>query len=373
MVYSRYVLRPADEESRERLFQLESLNTVVPLDCALHIDKLPFKMTASMMLEIAFYAAALDSYQAAEDIIGRIHGISVSDDTIRAVSNHIGKMIYEEDCRTAEECMQHLENGKLTFPKDKNGILYLETDGAALNTRTKDENGSSWRENKLGLAFSSDNIYSWVSEKGERCHKIERREYTSYIGSVTEFKKHFFALALRNGYGCYEKTVLLSDGATWIRNLKEELFPDAQQILDFFHLCENTHAFAKVLWGSDEKKCKRWAKRICDKLENGKYKEVLKELKKHESLKMPMGTVNLYQYIYNNRNNIDYPTYKANGYFIGSGAIESGNKIVLQSRLKQAGMRWNPQTAQYMLSIKAKEKSGLWNSYVVPFIMNTLG
>lgn len=325
------------------------------------------------MLEIAFYAIVLDSYQAAEEIIGRIHGVSVSDDTIRSVVNHIGKMIYNEDCRIAEESIQYLENGTLIFPKNKRGILYLETDGAALNTRTKDENGSTWRENKLGLAFSSDDIYSWFNNKGEKCHKIERREYTSYIGSVTEFKKHFFALAVRNGYGCYEKTVILSDGATWIRNVKEELFPDAQQILDFFHLCENTHSFAKAIWGTDEKKCKTWAKCICDKLENGKYKEVLEEIKEYESMKMPPGIVNLYQYINNNRHNIDYPTYKANGYFIGSGAIESGNKIVLQSRLKQAGMRWNPITAQYMLSLKAKEKSGLWDSYVVPFIMNKLG
>jgi len=88
---------------------------------------------------------------------------------------------------------------------------------------------------------------------------------------------------------------------------------------------------------------------------------------------MPLRTVDLYKYIYNNQNNIDYPAYKAKGYFIGSGAIESGNKVVLQSRLKQAGMRWDPTTAQYMLSLKAKEKSGLWYSYVIPFIMDKLG
>lgn len=74
VVYSRYVLRPADASSRERLQKIDGANTVIPLDCALRVDGLPFKMTVSMMLEVAFYASVLDSYQAAEEIIGKIMG-----------------------------------------------------------------------------------------------------------------------------------------------------------------------------------------------------------------------------------------------------------------------------------------------------------
>ncbi len=371
--YSRYVLRPVDFESKKKLFDLDGINTVIPLDCALHVNKLPFKMSVSMMLEVAFYAITMDSYQAAEEIIGKIYGIPVNDDTVRLVVNHIGKIVFDEDCRIADECMDNLENGGFICPADKGGILYLETDGAAVNTRFKDDNGSTWRENKLGLAFSSDDIYTWKNKKGKPCHKINRREYISYIGCAEEFKKHFFALAVRNGYGTYKETVLLSDGATWIRNLKEELFPDAQQILDFFHLCENTYSFAKTIYKADEEAGKIWARDICNKLEDGKYEEVLKELAPYKDTAVPAGTVNLYNYITNNKGNIDYPTYKERGYFIGSGAIESGNKVVLQSRLKQAGMRWNPITAQYMLSLKAKEKSGLWYSTVTPLIRKIMG
>lgn len=371
--YSRYVLRPADPGSKKKLFEMDGVNTVIPLDCALHINGLPFKMTVSMMLEVAFYATVLDSYQAAEEIIGKIYGTPVNDDTIRLVANYIGKAVFEADCQAADKCMEQFEKGRLPFPSDKKGILYLETDGAALNTRYRDENGSTWRENKLGMAFSSDDIYVWEDKKGKPRHQIQKREYISYLGSAAEFKKHFFALARRNGYGCYKETVLLSDGATWIRNLKEELFPDAQQILDFFHLCENTHDFAKFLYRADERKAKTWAKEICGQLEDGKYEDVLKLLSAYKDITVPAGTVNLYNYISNNKANINYPAYKKRGYFIGSGAIESGNKTVLQSRLKQAGMRWNPITAQYMLSLKAKEKSGLWYSFVIPLIRNMMG
>jgi transposase len=42
--------------------------------------------------------------------------------------------------------------------------------------------------------------------------------------------------------------VLLSDGAAWIRNMGEELFPNAVQILDFYHLAENLYSFGKYLF-----------------------------------------------------------------------------------------------------------------------------
>ena len=370
--YSRYVLRPADPRSKEKLQSLEGLSTIIPLDCALRVHKLPFKMTVSMMLEVAFYAAVLGSYQAAEEVLAKIYDTQINDDTVRLVTNLIGKAVFDADCMAAEQSMAQLENGTLSLHADKEGVLYLETDGAALNTRTKDENGSTWRENKLGMAFSSDHIYTQKDKTGKPRHQILKCEYISYVGSVTEFKKHFFALALRNGYGKYKKTVLFSDGATWIKNLKEELFPDAQHILDFYHLCENTYAYSKIIC-KDEAEARTWADRICGQLEEGKHEDVLKELSAYKNRPVPQGTVNLYNYILNNRSSIDYPAYKKEGFFVGSGAIESGNKSVLQARLKQAGMRWNPTTAQYMLSLKAKEKSNLWYSFVLPLIRNLMG
>lgn len=66
--------------------------------------------------------------------------------------------------------------------------------------------------------------------------------------------------------------------------------------------------------------------------------------------------VNLDHYICTNQEHINYPEYESKGYFIGSGAIESGNKVVLQKRLKQAGMRWEPETAQYILTLKSKTR-----------------
>ena len=340
----------------------------MPLDDCLGISRLPFKMSVRAMLEVAFWAQNQCSYQRAEEILAK-NGIIINDDTIRLVTNYVGGYIFKEDCKNADEVFKRYDQCDVGFPLNRNGILYIQADGAALNTRKRDENGSTWRENKLGEVFSSDNIYFWTDAHGKKQHQIRKKEYVSYIGKADEFKKHLFSCAVRNGYGKYKKTVLLSDGATWIRNMTEEIFPDAQQILDFYHLCENVNEYAKHLFGYDESKYKPWAKDVCDMLKLSEYRKVLNDLESTKDKEMKNCSVNLHGYITNNIKNIDYATYIENGYFIGSGAIESGNKTILQQRLKQAGMRWNIDTAQPLLTLKAKQESGLWESDVVsPFI-----
>jgi len=371
LTLNRYVLRPKTNADAKRLRESEGLNAVVPLDDFLKLTGLPFKLTPKLMLNTAFWAQNQGSYQEAEEAILRAYGVKVNDDTVRKVTNYVGNVVFQADCERANTAYEQLNQGKLKFPtRKKNGVLYIEADGAALNTRIKDNDGSTWRENKLGMVFSSDNIYTWTNHKGEKQRQLSKREYTAYIGTVAEFKKHLFFCALKNGYGKYEKTVLISDGATWIRNMKDELFPDAQQILDFYHLCENVNTFAKHLFGQNPAQYESWATSMCTLLKKSKWKDVLNDLEKRK--KPTNCTIDLYGYIQNNIPNIDYAAYLREGYFIGSGAIESGNKSVLQQRLKQAGMRWNVLTAQTLLTLRAKYKSNLWLADVENLIIGLL-
>jgi len=369
--FLRKVLRPKTKEYYQKLLEMEGITEIIPLDYYLGIVNLPYKMTVKVMLEVAYWAQNQHSYEEAEEAIKKVLGLNINDDTIRSVTNTIGSIVFENDCMVAEEIYTKLNQGKLSFVNNKReGILYIEADGSALNTRHKDSAGSSWRENKLGMVFSSDNIYSWTDKHGNRQHKINKREYVSYIGSVDEFQKHLFSCAIRNGYGSYKKTIILSDGATWIRNMKEYLYPDAQQILDFYHLCENVNTFGKYIYKMNESLYIPWAKEVCDDLKSSKFEKVLQKLEALPESIYENSPINLKQYILNNIDNIDYVKYQKKGYFIGSGAIESGNKIILQERLKQAGMRWNVKTAQYLLTLRSKEESGLWEQDIVKPIMN---
>lgn len=347
------------------------MKSIAPLDCFLGIDRLPFKMTAAAMLECAYWAQDQVSFQRAEEKIKRTLHISIDDDTIRKAAGYIGRAVFDQDCRRADAAWAEFSKRPLpSEPKRKKGVLYIETDGSSVNTRVQDENGSTWRENKLAIFFSTDHIYKWKNKKGETCRKIEKKEYVSYLGSVSEFKKHVLAGAVRNGYGKYEKVVLLSDGAGWIANMKEELFgDDALQILDFFHLSENVYTYGKAKFKMNESEYIPWAEAKCRKLKEGKWEEVLSELDPEETYK---NTVNLYHYIDSNKEHIDYPRYSAMGLFIGSGAIESSNKIIVQRRFKQAGMRWGVSTAQYLMTLVSKWESELWESDVVNRIYKIL-
>ena len=124
---------------------------------------------------------------------------------------------------------------------------------------------------------------------------------------------------------------------------------------------------------SKEESRKKWAKDVCDSLKNSQYQNVLNELGEDSAVSVDGSSFNLHGYITNNKNNIDYLEYQQRGLFIGSGIIESANKTILQDRLKRAGMRWNIQCAQAMLTLRTKQESGLWDTDVVnPFLADCL-
>ena len=79
----------------------------------------------------------------------------------------------------------------------------------------------------------------------------------------------------------------------------------------------------------------------------------MKTSKKQKDLKI--------RYLKNNKDKIDYSTYEHKGWFVGSGAIESSNKIIVQQRLKQAGMRWSVDGANYLIALRCYQESGNWD------------
>ena len=143
LTISRTILIPADEDSAKKLAEIRhddeeaaepnnrikggdngrNITRVVPLDEALGIDRLPFKMSVQLMLRCAYWAQNQCSYQAAEETILDVMKLKINDDTIRKVTNTIGKIIFENDCREAEPAWKKLNDCKLRFPYSKQGVL----------------------------------------------------------------------------------------------------------------------------------------------------------------------------------------------------------------------------------------------------------
>jgi hypothetical protein len=68
----------------------------------------------------------------------------------------------------------------------------------------------------------------------------------------------------------------------------------------------------------------------------------------------------LIRYLENNRARMDYKYYREQGYLIGSGAMESANRAVIQQRMKRSGQRWSIDGGQQLLNIRTAYLSNNW-------------
>lgn len=318
------------------------------------------RITKDFLEVVTYTAQMIPGFKNAQEVLLKLRGIEISASQIKLLSEEVGEELFKiqtEKANTSYSCPEVV--APATLERDKiTTILYISMDGSAINTRVEDENGSTWKEMKLGLTFLDKDI---IKRKNDSAI-ITKKEYVTYMGSVAEFKKVLFDSAARAGYGRVKKVVVIGDGAHWIWNMCKELFPDAECILDFYHMTENVYSYAKELFYGNEKKYKKWADTVIYYIKTEQFKKALKKIECSPlDVDKTNKTVNLEGYLKNNMDKMRYLEYKNKGYYIGSGMIESGNKSVVQKRMKQAGMRWGIDGAQYMAVLRAKHESGRWN------------
>lgn len=389
--YSRYRLyavnTPDYPDSVQKCAQFYGSTSVYPIDMYLGIDNLPFKASVDAALRIAKIGATSTSYEAAAKRFFDDFGWQISESQVRDVVDYIGEIVLLNDIKQTNEALaaytyKNIRSARPGRRPDNGFVLYCEVDGAMFNTRrdkTEEEHEQTnkekptWKENKLAVVFRSDKLEhtNGTDENGYPVHRLGEREYIGTTRGVDTFRERMLYLLIKNGLTDASDIVFISDGAPWIRKAREIYVPGATQILDLFHLKENVMKFGQYIFHNDESNYYPWWKDVCSQLEDGKWKDVLQrpEIAPYKKEKdTPCGVVNIYSYVWNNRDIIDYPRYRAKGYFVGSGAIESGNKTVMQERLKLAGMRWYKDIAEALISLRAKLKSNLWEEEVVPLV-----
>jgi hypothetical protein len=93
----------------------------------------------------------------------------------------------------------------------------------------------------------------------------------------------------------------------------------------------------------------------------------------YEEDKTSKKVTELKNYLESNKDKIRYKQYRERGYFIGSGAVESSHKCIIQQRrLKQPGMRWSEHGAQAMACLRTAYKSNNWQR-VVDIVFGEVG
>jgi hypothetical protein len=282
-------------------------------------------------------------FEDGEILLQEMIGVAMSGKQIQRVSEHYGKKI--EDLETSDKPTVPPPLGK---PKES---VYAMVDGSMLFTREE-----KWKEIKLGRLFCATDRVAVQPNRTE----LIKSQYVCHFGGHIEFLKKMDRYLER-----YKHKIIIADGAKWIWNWAEDSHPEALQILDYFHAVEKISQFAALQW-EDEKERKKWTNTQQELLLNNQVTQVISQLQTIESTdtkaeKLRIDTIRYYQ---NNKNRMYYKTYKDKGYLIGSGAIESAHRNIVQQRLKLSGQRWSINGAQQVVNLRAFEKSGRWNEVV---------
>lgn len=323
-----------------------------PLDKELKVEE-NYKITKALV-DLVCDLGQMLPFQESSKVLNKHFNINIAASTVQKISEDIGKKLYLKDKKEAEQLYNNKNNiVESEITQKKKEKIYIECDGSMVAIK-----GDGWKEMKLGIIFSDLNILN----KNKTRHIINEKDYIAYLGTAEEFKKMLWASAIKNGCLNVEQIIFIGDGAQWIWNMVDELFPKAEKILDYYHFSEHVHECGLILY-EDDKIRETWVKGVIDDISNGLINETLSKLniedfKEKEKRKK---VEELKTYLENNQERIKYKDYKEKGYFIGSGAIEGGNKCVIQQRLKLAGMRWSKEGAQYIATLRSANKSNKWD------------
>jgi hypothetical protein len=319
-------------------------------------------MTKGMMETITYASQKDDSFKEGSESLKKYLDLDISIKQMQLIAGEVGECIFEKDMEEAtkifnEEIEKVTESKETKCFDNEKDYIYVFADGSMVSITGK----GNWKEMKLGLVLNSRD----VEKKGPENFEVNKKEFVTYFGNKDEFKKALLAAAIRAGYKAGKKIIAIGDGATWIWDMFEELFPGCIKILDFYHFSENVNKYAHFAFEKDESARTKWVDDIIELSFSNNTSKIITKIKEIESKnERPSNIINLHNYISTKRELITYGKFKDENYIIGSGAIESGNKIVVQKRLKQSGMHWTVNGAQSIATLRAKYKSDLWHKVI---------
>jgi hypothetical protein len=292
--------------------------------------------------ELAALAAVLEPYETASaELLGRFAGVTVSAEKLQALVRQEGARA--EDWLAASPPVEPVPRC------EAQGLTYVALDGGMIFVDGR------WQEAKLGCVFGAPHRV----DDARRPALIER-QVVAVRGTPDALAARLWPRAVATGVG-EGLVVVLGDGAPWIWNLAEVLFPHRVEILDWYHADEHVSAAARVLYGEGTPKAAAWRAAQLDRLWADGVDQVIDGLRflgvHQRSAAKRQAVADLARYLTTNRERMRYGTFRAHGYHLGSGAVESAVSYVVQQRMKRVGMRWRAAGADAMLALRSVYRS----------------
>jgi hypothetical protein len=312
---------------------------------------------------------ALGPFRPAAEVLERLTGLGVGAETVRRHAEAAGGLL--DLCRRAAAEHVEREREPAEAPEAAVGTLVVMADGVMVRYL------DGWHEVKLGLVSGCAPGRPAAGAAAEQTHALLGPSYVAARAPAGEFGPLLLAEAARRGalevvgwehapgddpaaprvppLAVLREVVVLGDGASWIWGLAAEHFGRRTEIVDWYHASQHLWALAKALHREGTPEAAAWAERAQDRLWAGGAGPLLELLAQvepptpeaAEALRLERG------YVAANAARMAYPAFRARGLPVGSGAVESAAKHLVQVRLKRAGMRWSDDGARAILALCA--------------------
>jgi hypothetical protein len=299
---------------------------------------------------------------------------AVSENTVRSETEQMGAL--QEACEvewTGYSQDERTQQARLRQAGPIPKRLYGSLDAAKVRIEPRPKKGQlpeeheDWRDMKVGCWFETEAVPPLQRSNRQRQqagrNQIPQRakdmRYFCDITPAEQFGKLLWATGCQVNADLSPELIFLGDGAVWIWNLVSRYFKKAIQIVDWYHAEEHLEKVATDAF-ADITKRTRWLEAISQELWDGQVEQVISACKtlaaRSDEARKAVG------YFYDNAERMRYNQFRAKGYMIGSGTVESACKQIVTQRLKLPGAQWEVIGAVHTAKARAAWLSGDWQS-----------
>jgi len=200
--------------------------------------------------------------------------------------------------------------------------------------------------------------------------KADREEghthHITYFSRLVDAKR-FEHLSLveiqRRGLEHSRQVAAVMDGADWLQSFVDYHCPQAVRILDFPHAAQRITQVGQTLLGEATPQASQWIGERLHQLKHQGPDQLLDELRQLQAHhpQVDLLSENL-AYLEKRVRQMNYPHFQQQGWPIGSGMVERGNKLVVEARLKGAGLHWQRANVNPMLGLRNIVCSDRWST-----------
>jgi hypothetical protein len=317
------------------------------------------------LVKMTARAAAAVPFAKATSLLAELAGIDLTTKRVERAAEASGTAAAAViDAQAEAICSRQVV--PLPPPAPLPDMLYIAVDGTGVpmvaaeteGRPGKGEDGKAHtREVKLACLFTQTS----VDDDGHPVRDPRSSSYLATFEPAARFGQLTDAEARRRGAGHIRQLVVLGDGAVWIWNLADELFPAATQIVDLYHAREHVHDLATLATRLLRGHRQDWLAERLKELDAGDIPALLtagRNLNFIGSLARERDKA--LGYFEANAHRMHYKHFRSLGMFVGSGAVEAGCKAVIGQRLKLSGMRWAVPGAASIATLRCQEASNRW-------------